>query len=166
MATLPQLRRIDTLSLQDFERSPVWVQSHGFDNEQAWYSSTDEETFRPWDGPVPVRSGHIFLVGADFRLADGTSLGGYAMTSGGCQPSKAQPTLLLEPFQRFPFWRGIARSNEVDRHLLYRSLSKTAAQVFPITFRVREGLTAEELSGTIEGFYYVTLPSKAVRFDR
>ncbi len=57
------LKQIQNLRPDDFEEHPVWVLCHIIDYDEPWYDDTDEETFRPWDGPLPVNpSFATFLV--------------------------------------------------------------------------------------------------------
>jgi hypothetical protein len=69
----PELKQEYALSLADFSRQPVWVGVHNFDSDEPWYEQSDEETFRPWTGPLPFAETRGFvLAAATFELADGT----------------------------------------------------------------------------------------------
>jgi hypothetical protein len=37
----PELRQMSSLALEDFDRHPVWVQSHIMDYDEPWYEETD-----------------------------------------------------------------------------------------------------------------------------
>src|SRR5579863_7044924 len=74
----PELKKFGDFSAEDFERTAVWVNSHLRDFEEPWHEETDEETFRPWDGALPVNASEgILLVRTIFVLADGSELIGF-----------------------------------------------------------------------------------------
>src|SRR5262245_58094284 len=78
MSRKPDLKQFGDLSAGDFGKHPVWVSVHGLDSNEPWYDDTDEETFRPWTGKLPVSSEDgMFLVRAKFTLADGRVLEGF-----------------------------------------------------------------------------------------
>ena len=77
---MPILKQIEDLTRSDFELHPVWVGVHNNNIDQPWYAQSDEQTYRPWTGPLPFSSGGqfpIFFVAASFYLADGTVYSGY-----------------------------------------------------------------------------------------
>jgi hypothetical protein len=66
------------LTPEDFVRHPVWIGVHNFDSDEPWYELSDEQTFRPWTGPLPFAEKRGFvLVSATFDLADGGQYPGY-----------------------------------------------------------------------------------------
>lgn len=71
--SMPELRQIWDLRLPDFERHPLWIGVHNFDIDEPWYDKADDQTYRPWTGPLPFseRRG-IVLVRAEFELNDGS----------------------------------------------------------------------------------------------
>ena len=74
----PELVQFGDLTPEHFERHPVWIQCHVVDYEAPWHDDTDEETFRPWSGPLPVDpSDALFLVRATASLSNGTTLRGF-----------------------------------------------------------------------------------------
>ena len=76
--TMPELRQFGDLSPADFDRHPVWVNCHGADDGEPWYEETDEETFRPWTGALPVsQADGMFLVRAQLELRDGGRFRGF-----------------------------------------------------------------------------------------
>ena len=66
MPQRPELKQFSDLTPSDFERHPIWVDCHVVDYDEPWYDDTDEETYRPWAGPLPVEIGSSVLVRADF----------------------------------------------------------------------------------------------------
>jgi hypothetical protein len=77
---LPLLRDVSELKPSDFENHPVWVCVHGRDEDEPWYSQTNEVTYRPWTDALPFVPRTRFdavLVTATFELADGSLYRGY-----------------------------------------------------------------------------------------
>ena len=164
MKSKPELRQLGTLKPEDFTRHPVWVQCHVVDSEEAWNSQTDEETFRPWTGGLPVEPQHgMFLVRATFDLADGTILTGFVTPSASSELGTMQPSLFTASGQRVAFWLGMFPRLE-ECEAAYSSLAKTASQVFPIRFAADVQLSRGVASGTLEGFY--SIPEGKLRVDK
>jgi hypothetical protein len=99
----PELKQFGNLAPADFLANPVWIASHTADYVEAWYEETDEETFRPWTGALPVSpSEGMLLVRATLELRDGSHHSGFVTPAfkdedlgalqphifvGGCQPT-------------------------------------------------------------------------------
>jgi len=78
MASKPELRQFGSLTRADFDRCPAWIGCHTFDYDEDWYDDTDEETFRPWDGELPVDPAMgMFLVKSSFELRNGAVYTGF-----------------------------------------------------------------------------------------
>jgi hypothetical protein len=76
----PLLKDQSSLAQSDFDRFPVWVRSQDYDKDEPWYREITEQTYRPWDGPLPLEPSSQFpfvLLAASFRLAKGGSFPGY-----------------------------------------------------------------------------------------
>ena len=76
----PELKQLSDLSAGDFEHHRVWVGVRHFDIDQPWFENADDQTFRPWLGPLPLQQRSrfsSFLVAAVFELADKTTYPGY-----------------------------------------------------------------------------------------
>lgn len=76
----PLLRDQGSLLRADFDRYPVWVRVQDYDREQPWYRGSTEQTYRPWEGPLPLQPRsqfHLALVAASFRLSNGDFHTGY-----------------------------------------------------------------------------------------
>lgn len=74
----PEMKQEYDLTVADFARHPVWVGVHNYDTDQPWYEEADEETFRPWVGPLPFDEARgVALLAAIFQLADGSSYRGF-----------------------------------------------------------------------------------------
>jgi hypothetical protein len=76
----PTLKQIENLTPSDFDCHPIWVGVHNNDFGEPWYDQSDEQTYRPWTGPLPFPGKDrfaIFLVATSFCLADGSVYPGY-----------------------------------------------------------------------------------------
>lgn len=73
-----ELKQEPELSPADFKRYPVWISVHNYDSHESWYEASDEETVRPWTGPLPFSEERgIALGSAIFKLADGSTYTGF-----------------------------------------------------------------------------------------
>jgi len=151
MSVRPELKQFGDLRPEDFARHPIWVASHSVDYDEEWYDDTDEETFRPWAGAMPVGCDEMYLVRSSFTLADGTALSGFATPASeeGAWGSM-QPQLFLPSGKRLGVWFGMfPPPNSVADFC--GSLGRKKEEIFPMRFSSGEGLTSEFCSGTIHG---------------
>jgi hypothetical protein len=78
--TDPELKQEWELRQADFQRFPVWIGVHNNDFDESWYAQADEQTYRPWTGPLPFagRGAHpVLFVAATFEFADGSAFPGF-----------------------------------------------------------------------------------------
>jgi hypothetical protein len=64
----------------DFRRYPVWVRVQDYDRDEYWFQDSTEQTYRPWDGLLPLEPDSQFpfvLLAASFRLSSGECYPGY-----------------------------------------------------------------------------------------
>ncbi len=152
----PLLKRFGDLVQDDFKLYPVWVNAHVIDYEKDWYKETDEETFRPWDGSLPIDPAEtMFLVKAAFSLADGTQLTGFITPQQGPgEPdlSILQPYLFTPSGELISFWFGLFEPTKEDVGSIYTMLGRKSTQVFPIRFQAEKGTAKGIVKGTISGF--------------
>jgi hypothetical protein len=76
----PELKQSYDLTKEDFERFPVWIGVHNNDIDEPWYDKSDEQTYRPWTGPLRFEKRSQFPalnVAAKFELADTSPFPGY-----------------------------------------------------------------------------------------
>jgi hypothetical protein len=93
----PEMKQEYDLSPADFGRHPIWVGVHNFDSDEPWYEQADEETFRPWTGPLPFAETRGFvLAAATFELADGTIYPGYCRSVGDHWDAPFEPLPMAE----------------------------------------------------------------------
>ncbi|MBI3759336.1 MAG: hypothetical protein HY269_06230 [Deltaproteobacteria bacterium] len=157
-ASKPTLKQFRDLRRSDFEEHPVWIGCHTADYGQTWYDQTNEETFRPWSGSLPVDPVEgTLLVLAEFQLNDGSSAIGLAIPSVRSQPShlgNTQPHILPMDGAPVAFWFGNIEPPAQEIDSAYMRLEKRAEQVFPARFKTKPGLTTEKCAGTVDGFYW------------
>ena len=126
----PELKQFAQLSPSDFRRHPVWVQCHVEDYDQPWYDDTDEETFRPWLGELPVGTDGGFLVRAEILLGDGTKFEGFMTPSPDASPGFVQPHVFADG-EAHGFWWGILDlSSRVGPFL--QKIGRSEEEVFPV----------------------------------
>jgi len=148
----PELVQFGALTAAHFVAHPVWIACHIADYGEPWYEETDEETFRPWSGAVPVGCHEMYLVACTFRLADGSLFSGFATPADASASLGAmQPQIFDATGTRHAFWLGMFPDNgAVER--FRRAMSKSSSSVFPLTFQSLSNLTTARCSGTIHGF--------------
>jgi hypothetical protein len=134
----------------------LWASCHSFDYNEPWYEDTDEATFRPWEGPLPVDpSEGMFLVRAVLRAADGREFRGFltpASTNAGYELGLIQPCLAAGG-KFFGFWWGLQGVASSMKDAFYAELGSTPDRIFPMNFACSAALATGVCSGTIDGFY-------------
>jgi hypothetical protein len=150
----PELKQFADLLPADFDRHAVWINCHSSDYDEPWYEETDEETFRPWNGLLPVSPADgMLLVRAVLILADGSQFPGF-VTPASQEGDVAihQPHIFVGQRQ-FGFWGGILGIPEAERKALYAALGRSWEAVFPLRFGAQPELTSGSAEGQIDGFY-------------
>src|SRR6185437_4100473 len=77
---IPVLKDQFELARSEFECNPVWIRVQDYDRDQPWFKDCTEQTYRPWDGPLPIEPPGPFtfvLVRASMKLSDGSVYLGY-----------------------------------------------------------------------------------------
>ncbi len=156
MARKPLLKQFGDLTVADFAKHPVWVSVHILDYDEPWYDDTDEETFRPWTGELPVGPVEgMLLVRAKMTLADGRILEGFFTPQSKKETlslATMQPQLFLPSGKRCDFWDGMFKRPAGERKLIYQELGKDASAIFPVHFSAEKGLATGRVAGSIPGF--------------
>lgn len=154
MKKTPLLKQAGDLTGEDFQAHAVWVHCHVVDYDEPWHEETDEETFRPWDGALPVDPSHaIFLLRATIVFNDGSRHPGFLTPAE--QPDDfgtLQPCVFVGN-QCFGFWGGMPGVPEERRTAFYRATGRTAADVFPVRAAADPSLARGEVTATLSGFY-------------
>jgi hypothetical protein len=137
----PLLKQFIDLVPLDLEDHPVWVACHSADYDQPWHDDTDEETFRPWNGELPVDAGDDnYLVAASATLNDGTTVPAFLTPSvQPDDPGVMQPHVFVGE-EAFGFWGGMTGIPRAERVRLLERLGKEVGQVFPIRVASRRDL--------------------------
>jgi hypothetical protein len=155
----PELKQFGTLTQADFNRFPIWVGVHTCDYGEPWYDETDEETFRPWLGELPINPKiGMFLVRSQIVLADGTRFVGFItpiIGTGEVADSElrnVQPHLFDSQGNLISFWGGLFGVSEDGKKSTYDALDRASKQVFPFRFTADPGLTVGSQSGEVRGF--------------
>jgi len=149
----PELRQFGSLTAEDLERVPVWLACHIADYDEAWYDETDEETFRPYSGSLPMSPGdEMYLVKATATLAGGSTLPGCLTPATGNDLGLAQPQVFIGG-RMFAFWGGGAGIPQQERDEFYAALGKDPGAVFPLEFTVAAALVQGGVSLQVDGFY-------------
>jgi hypothetical protein len=151
--TIPELKQFGDFSPADFDRHPVWISCHVADYRQPWHDETDEETFRPWTGALPVSQlGGMFLVRATLELQDGSHHAGFIT------PAFQEADLgVLQPHifvgeRIFRFWGGMFGVAAEERMAFYAALGKNSDAIFPLRFEADPGLAIGAVAGQVKGF--------------
>ncbi len=156
MTAKPLLRQFGELSPADFIAHQVWIACHSADYDEPWYDDTDEETFRPWNGPLPVGPEEgMLLVRAQMTLADRRSFAGFITPQHDSEPlhlGAIQPQLFLPSGTRTDFWDGMSKRTDQRRDIVYAELGRDRSAIFPIQFQAYDGLATGHISGEIPGF--------------
>jgi hypothetical protein len=153
----PKLVQFASLIAAHFIEHPVWAACHVTDYDEPWYDDTDEETFRPWYGDLPVDpESSMFLVRARFITRDGVELSGFVTPvreDSNDDMRSSQPHVFLPSGKIVGFWLGMmVDQGPGKRAALTTELQKDASAIFPIRFTVEDGLTTGLQAGEVQGF--------------
>jgi hypothetical protein len=152
----PELKQFGDLTPADFDRHPVWIGCHTADYDEPWHDETDEETFRPWHGPLPADpSDGILLVRATIQLADGTAMPGFVTPAFDDGDVGTQQPQIFVGGRRFAFWGGGVGVPVQERQAFYAALGKPPDAVFPLRFAAERGLSTGVVMGEVDGFYRI-----------
>jgi hypothetical protein len=156
LARKPILKQFGALKPADFAKHPVWASVHTLDYDEPWYDDTDEETFRPWTGELPVApEDGMFLVRARLTLADGRVFDGFITPQHESEKMSLgaiQPQLFLPSGVRCDFWDGMFKRDVEHRKAMYDELGDDPATIFPIQFAAEKRLATGRVTGSIPGF--------------
>src|SRR4051812_36598033 len=147
------LEQFGELTALDFDRHPVWIAAHGADEGEPWYEETNEETFRPWVGVLPVSpSEGMLLVRATLELRDASRYPGFVTPAFNEDLGALQPQIFVGD-RRFGFWGGMFGVPSAKRQELYAALRKGPGAIFPLRFSADADLATGVVAGHVDGFY-------------
>jgi hypothetical protein len=153
-------KQVYELTVEDFETHPVWE----FASDEESEEGQDEATVRPYSqsGPANAADG-MLVVRALITLADGTQLKGYLTPPpprsndiGSIQPE------IVTPKGNVSFWYGVRKPSPEIISKAYEILGKESAGVFPVHFTSDVEVVGGPVAGTLNGFMYTDLKTKAV----
>src|SRR5947209_5549936 len=151
MSTLAIRKSVAALTLADLTNSPAWE----FAIDEEGVEGQDGTTVRPY--PVAENldpSAGMFVVRANFNLADGSPMPGYLTppVQGEIGVGTYQP-VVITPTGQVGFWCGIIVPDAAAIAENYRRLGKTSSsKVFPLRFESEVPLKSGTVSGEIAGF--------------
>ena len=166
----PILKQFVALSPEDFECHPVWIGCHVADYDEPWHDKTDEETFRPYIGPVPANPSDLLLVSATATMSDGSRHPGFLSPS-----QQAGDLATLQPHvfvdgRAYGFWFGMVGVPEAERRAFLAATGKNPAEAFPIRFIADPSLSAGVLEAEVARWQpepsQPGTPSRRHRFKR
>jgi hypothetical protein len=143
-------RQVYDLSPEDLAQASIWEFALGEEGDE----DQDEATVKPvaLRGSLDPSDG-MFIVHAQFTLADGSSMSGYLTPSvqGERGLDTQQPAIVLSSGQ-VSFWCGVIPPSATELGRCYGLLGKSANEVFPISFQSTVPLVGGAIAGTVPGF--------------
>jgi hypothetical protein len=161
----PELKQFADLAEDNFARHPVWISCHVEDYDEPWYDQTDEETFRPWTGPLPVSASlGMCLVRAVARFQDGTQHAGFLSLAFEEEDlGMMQPHVFLAG-EKHGFWGGAPGIPVGWRQKFYEAAGKEPEEIFPMQFQAEAGLAEGVAACQVNGFCW--LKGKQIIMER
>jgi hypothetical protein len=151
----PELKQFADLRTEDFGHYPVWSGVHTLDYDEDWYDDedVDEETFRPYGGPLPVSPvDGIFLIAATAQLADGSTVPGFITPAEQDEQGTLQPHITASDSPPAGFWGGAVGISDAHRERTQDLLGKTETAIFPIRFDALTGLATGVTNAIVTGW--------------
>jgi len=154
-------KQVYELTLYDISRFPIWE----FALDEEGENGQDELTVRPYffSGSLDLNKG-IFIVKADFKLADDTLMVGYITPPEKSDKSlgSIQPVIITEKGQ-VSFWKGNKKPSNKLISESYKHLGKQKNNVFPIHFKSSLSISTINIEGVIRGFlFFEKSPDSAI----
>jgi hypothetical protein len=151
----PPLKQLDELRVGDFALHPVWINCHVDDYDEPWYEQTDEETFRPWTGALPVSpSQGTFLVRAPARSRDGAMYSGFLTPAFEPDFGALRPDIFIGD-RPWGFWGGMPGVQVGWRQQFYEAARKEPDELFPLSVACNGGLASGVTSCEVDGFCWL-----------
>jgi hypothetical protein len=146
-------KQVYELTNRDLLEQPVWE----FAIDEEGEAGQDEATVRPvareeLSDPTDA----MFVVRANFTLADGTTYLGYLTpaTEEDTSIGTIQPIIVTDAGQ-VGFWFGVMAPSTASIREAYDKLGRKADQVFPISFVSDVEVAGGPVSGSLNGFMYL-----------
>lgn len=152
-------KQVGDLRPEDLARFPIWE----FALDEEGEEGQDEETVRPrpdFDRADPAEG--IFVIRTEFVCANGTQFNGYASPDEHADISGIQPVIATADGQ-VRFWFGGVPPRPGVLEAGYRTLGKTATQLFPVHYRALVEHGGAPLEGEIGAFmHYESMGSSTI----
>jgi hypothetical protein len=150
-------RHIFELSINDFEKYPIWENCifNGLAHANNDLNIT-ESTFCPYIEKKPIDPNGYYLVKTFFKLADSSILQGYSINLRLNElPSvkNSQPVIIINNNFHISFWKGILGCDSLMLEDFYQCMNKGKNEIFPIIFYTSNQYS-KSLKGTITGFSF------------
>lgn len=146
-------KQVYELTLDDFESFSVWEFALNEEGEEG----QDEATVRPFKfEKVLDPSEGMFVIRADFTLADGTRMIGFLTPPVDEDKSLGtlQPIIITNQGQ-IGFWHGLMAPGPAVLHAHYQRLERDKTETFPVHFSSTVDLLGGPIEGDIGGFLYI-----------
>jgi len=143
-------KQVYELTLHDLRTFPIWE----FRLDEEAGGDQNESTVGPWTEFGPLDPGdRMFVVRADFTLADGSRMQGYFTPPGRGDAGigTLQPIIVTDGGQ-VRFWCGSSAPGPKRLAESYGLLGKTAKQVFPLRFESDVELAGGPVRNSVPGF--------------
>jgi hypothetical protein len=151
--TLPRpaiRKQVTDLRPDDLERFSIWEFALDEEGEQ----SQDEATVRPRPDLQRADPGEgMFVIRAEFVAADGTRFDGFVSPHEEASVTHTQPTIVTNAGQ-VNFWFGLFPPGPGAVEGAYRTLGKSAAELFPVRYRALVEHGGAVLDGEVQAFLH------------
>ena len=143
-------KQVYELTLQDLSAFPVWEFKFDEDHNEG----QDESSIRPHTASGPLDpTDRMFVVRANFTLADGSKMQGYLTPPGrGEEGIGALQPIIITDRGQVRFWCGTMAPDSKRLAQSYERLGKSANEIFPAQFECEVELTSGPLNGRVPGF--------------
>jgi hypothetical protein len=143
-------KQVTDLRPDDLAQFPIWE----FALDEEGEEGQDEETVRPRpDLHRADPAEGMFVVRAELVAADGTQFDGYVSPDEDPDISFTQPTIVTAEGQ-VRFWFGGVPPTRDELETAYRTLGKTAVELFPLRYHAPAEHGGAALEGEIDGFMH------------
>jgi hypothetical protein len=145
-------KQVYQLTLEDFERFPVWQ----FALDEEGEPGQDEATIRPRpdlaSGVDPDEG--LFVVRAAFKAADGSRFEGFVTPDSDGDLGLIQPSVVTND-GHVQFWFGIVEPEPQEIEKSYKALGGKRGDLFPLSFRTSVPVNGAPMEGKVPGFMYL-----------
>ena len=150
LSASPIRKQVTALVPDDIKRFPIWEFALDEEGEEGQDEATvgprpDLERAEPEEG--------LFIVRAEFVAVDGTRFDGFVSPHEEPHVGRTQPTIVTDHGQ-VNFWFGLFLPTQGVIEGAYRTLGKTAPELFPVRFRALVDHGGAVLEGELPAFLH------------